>query len=80
MAAPGVATAQAQPPAWGILERVWPAPVWIRTADEADALARELHGVPAVAVDTEADSLHHYPERLCLIQLADPEGRVFFLD
>jgi ribonuclease D len=59
---------------------VWPAPVWIRTADEADALARELHGVPAVAVDTEADSLHHYPERLCLIQLADPEGRVFFLD
>ena len=59
---------------------VWPAPVWIRTADEAEALARELHGVPAVAIDTEADSLHHYPERLCLIQLADPDGRVFFLD
>jgi ribonuclease D len=59
---------------------VWPAPVWIRTPDEAEALARELHGVPAIAVDTEADSLHHYPERLCLIQLADPRGRVFFLD
>jgi len=59
---------------------VWPAPVWIRTADEANALARELRGVPAIAVDTEADSLHHYPERLCLIQLADPEGRAYFLD
>jgi len=59
---------------------VWPAPVWIRTPEEAAALARELHGVPAVAVDTEADSLHHYPERLCLIQIADPRGCVFFLD
>jgi ribonuclease D len=59
---------------------VWPAPVWIRTADEAETLARELRGVPAVAIDTEADSLHHYPEQLCLIQLAEPRGRVFFLD
>lgn len=59
---------------------MWPAPVWIRTPVEAEALARELNGVPAIAVDTEADSLHHYPERLCLIQLADPRGRVFFLD
>jgi ribonuclease D len=59
---------------------VWPAPVWIRTPDEAQALARALRGLPAIAVDTEADSLHHYPERLCLIQLADPAGRTFFLD
>ena len=59
---------------------MWPLPVWIRTPAEAEALARELRGLPAVAVDTEADSLHHYPERLCLIQLADPGGRVFFVD
>ena len=59
---------------------MWPAPVWIRTADEAETLARDLRGVAAVAIDTEADSLHHYPERLCLIQVADPGGRVFFLD
>jgi ribonuclease D len=59
---------------------VWPLPVWIRTPAEAEALAHELRGVSAVAVDTEADSLHHYPERLCLIQLADPQGRVFFVD
>ena len=59
---------------------MWPVPVWIRTPAEAETLAQELHGLPAVSVDTEADSLHHYPERLCLIQLADPGGRVFFVD
>ncbi|MGH7358633.1 MAG: ribonuclease D, partial [Candidatus Rokuibacteriota bacterium] len=59
---------------------MWPVPVWIRTPAEAEALAQELRGLPALAVDTEADSLHHYPERLCLIQLADPGGRVFFVD
>jgi ribonuclease D len=64
----------------GILGCVWPDPVWIRTPGEAEALARELHGVPAIAVDTEADSLHHYPERLCLVQIGDPQGRVFFVD
>jgi ribonuclease D len=67
-------------PAPGILERVWPAAVWIRTPAETEALARELRGLPAIAVDTEADSLHHYPERLCLIQLAHPGGQVYFLD
>jgi ribonuclease D len=56
------------------------APSWIRTPDEAEALARELRGVAAVAIDTEADSLHHYPERLCLIQVADPAGRVYLVD
>jgi ribonuclease D len=56
------------------------APVWIRTPAELCALGRELAAVEAVALDTEADSLHHYPERLCLIQLADPAGRVFFVD
>jgi ribonuclease D len=54
--------------------------VWIRTPAELQELARELQAAEAVAMDTEADSLHHYPERLCLIQLADPGGRVFFVD
>ena len=56
------------------------APIWIRTPAALDALTRELSGADAIALDTEADSLHHYPERLCLIQLADPAGRVFFVD
>ncbi len=53
---------------------------WIRTPDELTALARELAGAEAVAVDTEADSLHHYPERLCLVQLGDAGGRAWLVD
>jgi ribonuclease D len=55
-------------------------PVWIDSPAELEALAGRLAEVDAVAVDTEADSLHHYPERLCLLQLADPEGRVYLVD
>jgi ribonuclease D len=33
-----------------------------------------------VALDTEGDSLHHYPERLSLIQLAVASGDVWLVD
>jgi len=56
------------------------APIWIRTPAEATTLAKDLAGAAAVALDTEADSLHHYPESLCLVQLADPDGRVYLID
>jgi ribonuclease D len=57
-----------------------PDPLWIRTPEALAALGHELAGAPALAVDTEADSLHHYPERLCLVQLADGTGRVYLVD
>jgi ribonuclease D len=38
------------------------------------AAAREI------ALDTEGDSLHHYPERLALLQLASPSGEVWLVD
>lgn len=41
---------------------------------------RELRAASAVAVDTEGDSLHHYPERLALVQLAVPAGDVWIVD
>ena len=43
--------------------------VWIR--DRA-SLNTELDriGSDPLALDTEADSLHHYPEKVCLIQLS----------
>ncbi len=44
--------------------------------DEAVAAMR---GASLVAVDTEADSRHHYPEKVCLIQLSDGE-RAFLVD
>ena len=33
-----------------------------------------------MALDTEADSLHHYPERLCLVQVADAAGAAHLVD
>jgi ribonuclease D len=42
---------------------------WIRTTDELDGLVEEIAGCKALGIDTEADSLHHYTEKVCLIQL-----------
>lgn len=33
-----------------------------------------------MALDTEGDSLHHYPERLALLQFAKPDGSVWLVD
>lgn len=55
-------------------------PLWIRTEADLDALALQLSGATALAVDTEADSLHHYPGKLCLVQIADDAGRAHLVD
>lgn len=39
-----------------------------------------LRGVTAVALDTESDSLHHFPEKVCLLQLATPDGAAYLVD
>jgi hypothetical protein len=44
--------------------------LWIRTPAELEALARSLAGAGSLTIDTEADSLHHYPGKLCLVQIA----------
>lgn len=44
----------------------------ISTAADLQQLATRVQSAPWVAVDTEADSLHAYPEKLCLIQVAIP--------
>ncbi|MBI1847591.1 MAG: HRDC domain-containing protein [Candidatus Rokubacteria bacterium] len=41
---------------------------------------RALGDRDEVALDTEGDSLHHYPERLALIQLADGAGQAWLVD
>jgi ribonuclease D len=41
---------------------------------------RELSAAPELALDTEGDSLHHYPERLALIQIGMPGGGVWLVD
>src|SRR5207249_727701 len=50
------------------------APIWTADAAALAATARALAAAPEVSLDTEGDSLHHYPERLSLVQLATPDG------
>ena len=53
---------------------------WIRTADELHDLVEDLDGCRAIGLDTEADSLHHYTEKVCLIQLAAYDGGSWLID
>jgi len=44
--------------------------VVIQTPAALDKLALEFQHAPAVAVDLEADSMYHFQEKVCLIQMA----------
>jgi len=46
---------------------------------QLDVAARELVGSRAIALDTESNSFHHYPEQLCLIQIAS-RHKVYIID
>jgi ribonuclease D len=51
----------------------------IHTAGELGDFAAKVAEAPWCAIDTEADSLHSYPEKLCLVQVAIP-GDVVLID
>ena len=55
-------------------------PAWVNSADRLAELVARLTGTAEVAVDTEGDSLHHYPARLSLVQLAAPGGGAWLVD
>jgi ribonuclease D len=40
---------------------------------------REISNSPAIALDTESNSFHRYPEQLCLIQIADSH-KIYIVD
>ena len=46
----------------------------IDTDKKLTELLAQLRGTPWIALDTEADSLHAYPEKLCLLQISIPEA------
>jgi ribonuclease D len=46
----------------------------IDTDAKLNNLLSRLRAAPWIALDTEADSLHAYPEKICLIQVTTPEG------
>src|SRR5215468_2170202 len=56
------------------------APRWIRTTSELTLLVDRLSKAGSISVDTEADSLHHYPGKLCLVQIADDAGHAHLVD
>jgi ribonuclease D len=45
-------------------------PILIATQPHLDDLAENLSRLPRLAVDTESNSLHAYPERVCLVQVS----------
>lgn len=55
-----------------------PSPV-INTTAELSEFAARARAAAWVALDTEADSLHAYPEKLCLLQVAIP-GEAVLID
>ncbi len=53
---------------------------WIRTVEQLDDLVDELAGHRAIGLDTEGDSLHHYTEKVCLIQVCAFGGGAWLVD
>ncbi|MEJ5359592.1 MAG: HRDC domain-containing protein [Desulfobacterales bacterium] len=46
--------------------------LWVETEAALCAFAREIASAPVLGVDLEADSLHHFHEKACLLQIAAP--------
>jgi ribonuclease D len=53
--------------------------IYIEQQADLEALVAELERVDRLALDTEADSLHHYYEKVCLLQISYG-GRHFLVD
>jgi len=56
-----------------------PPPLWVDTPAALRAMVARLRGEPALAVDTESNSLYVYCEQLCLVQISVP-GADFLVD
>ncbi|MFH1615760.1 MAG: HRDC domain-containing protein [Planctomycetota bacterium] len=52
---------------------------YIENDSQIRSLAADMQGAERIALDTEADSLHHYFEKTCLIQLS-MNGRNYIVD
>jgi len=59
---------------------VTPAIRWAREPGDLARAVGELSTTGELALDTEGDSLHHYPERLALVQIGLPDGTVWLVD
>jgi len=56
-------------------------PILRSTNDAAfERLLNETRGASAIVVDTESDSLYHYHQKVCLVQVATEAGSAYLLD
>ena len=59
--------------------RALPEPIWVDTQAGFRAMLAHLQGEPALALDTESNSLYAYREQVCLIQISIP-GTDYLVD
>ena len=54
----------------------------IRSADDAlfQQLLGEAAAARAIVIDTESDSLYHYHQKVCLVQIATEAGTSYLID
>ncbi len=64
----------------GTRQSVHPMCRWVKTPEGLRALVDRLEGARAVALDTESDSLHSFPEKVCLVQVGEESGGVSLVD
>ena len=57
-----------------------PAAAWVRTSEELRGLAAALAGAGIIGLDSESDSLHSFPEKVCLVQVTAGDGAVSLVD
>lgn len=55
-------------------------PRWVRRPEELLALGARLARAREIAVDTESNSLYHFPERVCLVQIAEQDATISLVD
>jgi ribonuclease D len=53
---------------------------WVRTPEGVAELARAIAGCRSIGLDTESDSLYHYFDKVCLVQVATDRGDAFLVD
>ena len=58
----------------GMMMPEMPAPIVVEDDESYTHMCADLAAQPAIAVDTESNSLHAYQERVCLIQLSTREN------
>jgi len=55
-------------------------PRWVRRPEDLAALAARLARAGEVGLDTESNSLYHFPEQVCLVQVAEEDGAISLVD